>query len=125
MRLCITKSTGSVGIYLFSSVYLKFLGSKSTLMCFLCIVAKFSTLFHVKICQIYSKLPFWVNPVQTKLSKIADLRYGQMPRDSSGWAQPHIVQVNSVRQTSLNSFYSSNFSLMNVTSQFSPVILEV
>ena len=48
------------------------------------------------------------------LSKIADLRYGQMPRDSSGWAQPHIVQVNSVRQTSLNSFFSRNLSPMTV-----------
>ena len=43
-----------------------------------------------------------------------------MPQDFSKLALPHIVQVDSVRQTSLNSFYSSNFSLMNVTSQFFP-----
>ena len=33
-------STGSIGIYLFSSVYLKFLGSKSTLICSLYTIAK-------------------------------------------------------------------------------------
>jgi len=64
--LCITKSTGSLHIYLFTPLYLSFLGSKSTLM-FPSQTFQNTINFsgaEEKI-HIHRKIPFWVDHMQT------------------------------------------------------------